>query len=226
MMNPEIQSVESGADLDRARFTAIWERNCVDGVVSRAGSTFEKLLLGYGEAGRCYHTAHHVNHCLAIFDQVSRLTENPDAVEMAIWFHDVVYETDAEDNELRSAQMFLHAAKGQLETDFSQIVANLIMDTLHQERPLSEDGRWLVDIDLSSFGLPWEAFHRDCGDVRQEYSHMCDDEYYAGKIRFLTSLMKRPRFFYTDYFHKRFDKTARENIDRFMTALRSKGYSC
>lgn len=184
---------------------------------------FEELERGYSESGRHYHTPAHIDHCLAQFDQATADMVDPDAVEMAIWFHDLVYDARAEDNELRSAERFLELAGESLEPEFKSKVYDLIMVTAHPGYPKSTDEKFMVDIDLSSFGLPWEEFLRDSVAVREEFAHLSDPEFYPRQRAFLESLLDRGSFYLTDFFRGRLESSARENIRRHLEGLRDRG---
>jgi predicted metal-dependent HD superfamily phosphohydrolase len=98
------------------------------------------------------------------------------------------------------------------------------MITTHREQPVRKDERFIVDIDLSSFGLAWDEFERDGRRIRAECADMSDDEYYPGHVKFLQALQQRPTFFFTEFFQERYEKTARENIERLIASLRRRGY--
>ena len=64
---------------------------------------FEKLLEAYSEPQRKYHTLQHLVECIQKFELVSELVNFPREVEIALWFHDAVYDVKAYDNEALSA---------------------------------------------------------------------------------------------------------------------------
>ena len=66
--------------------------------------TLEELLGAYGSPGRFYHNLEHIHDCLSLFDHHASLAEHPEEVELAIWFHDAVYDTTRSDNEKKSAE--------------------------------------------------------------------------------------------------------------------------
>jgi predicted metal-dependent HD superfamily phosphohydrolase len=78
----------------------------------------------------------------------------------------------------------------------------------------------MVDIDLSSFGSHWSEFLRDTRNVRKEQTHVPDAVYYPAHARFLKMLLNRSRIFHTDFFHERYEESARRNIDRLLTTAR------
>ncbi|MGB5065183.1 MAG: hypothetical protein WBQ37_15720 [Candidatus Competibacter sp.] len=208
---------------ERARFAALWER-CLSSGRALAEMVYAQLVKLYGEPHRRYHTLEHVRHCLGEFDRAAALMDDPDAVEMALWFHDAIYRSGAVDNERRSAELFRQWSEGHADTAFLQRVDDLIMATTHRSPPAHRDEHFIVDIDLSSFGLPWEAFERDGHRIRAECAEIGDEVYYPGQLRFLLSLQGRPTFFLTEFFQRRYERIARDNIHRVVENLRARGY--
>lgn len=212
-----------GQDGLKARFVALWVR-CLDSSELAGATVLTRLVNLYAEPHRHYHTLGHIQHCLREFDQAAALMNDPDAVELALWFHDAIYVSGAQDNERRSADLFQECSDGRLDTVFQQRIDDLIMATTHRELPRQWDEQFIVDIDLSSFGLPWEAFMRDGLRIRAEFAKVADDDYYPGHLRFLQGLCNRPSFFFTDCFRQRYEHTARENIRRLIADLSMRGY--
>ena len=52
------------------------------------------LLARYSEPHRRYHTLQHLAECFAAFDEIADLAEHPPDVELALWFHDAIYDTE------------------------------------------------------------------------------------------------------------------------------------
>ena len=202
--------------MDRKRFEALWSRRVGDG----AGAVFDELETLYGEPHRRYHTTAHIEHCLRQFDLAAGAMDEPDAVEMALWFHDAIYAVPGPENELRSAELFAARAAGRGSEQFRSTVHRLIMATCHLDPPPATlDESFMVDIDLSSFGLPWEEFLQDSRAVRAELPHLTDAEFYPRQRKFLESLASRPAFCFTEFFRDRHEARARMNIERLCARL-------
>ena len=208
--------------VDKQRFKSLWNR-CKTGVGVDADDVYEELNSHYSETGRHYHTPKHIEHCLAQFDLVAGEMEMADAVEIAIWFHDLIYEVDANDNELQSARRFMELAGDSMDEGFKSTVYDLIMATAAPRIPKTKDEKFMLDIDLSSFGLPWKDMLRDSIAVRKESPQLSDEEFFPGQRAFLESLVNREHFYFTEFFRSRIEDTARRNIERYLKNLTKQG---
>ncbi len=210
--------------MNKQRFTSLWSRcQSGDGAGARGGDVYKELHDFYSEPGRHYHTPNHIEHCLVQFDLVAGEMENADAVEMAVWFHDLIFDIDANDNELQSARRFVELANDSMEAEFKTRVYDLIMATAPPRLPKTSDQKFMLDIDLSSFGLPWNDFVRDSVAVREESPQLSDAEFYPGQLAFLESLVSREHFYFTEFFRSRIEETARKNINRHLQILHDQG---
>lgn len=210
--------------VDKSRFESLWDRcRTGSGAGADGSAVFDELLAWYRGSGRFYHTPAHIEHCLAMFDQARGEMKDSDAVEMAIWFHDLVYDSSANDNELKSAKRFLELAGDSMSSEFKSRVYDLIMVTVHPGTPSCGDQAFMIDIDLSSFGLPWDEFSRDSVAVRDEFPHMSDEQFFPRQRDFLEALLRRDHFYHTEHFRARLERSARTNIERYLKSLREKG---
>lgn len=203
--------------MDQDRFIALWSRCC--GERDAADSVFRELETRYGEPHRRYHTGEHIEHCLRQFDLAQDVIEDPDAVELALWFHDLQYDPDASDNEQASAEIFRESAFGFMDESLIDQIYRLIMATIHNSPPQLPDEQYVVDIDLSSFGLPWDEFYSDTRNVRGEFPALSDKEFAQKNGGFLQSLLDRPSIYSTQFFRDRLESTARENMRKQIARL-------
>lgn len=205
--------------MDRNRFRLLFDRCKSPKATIVADRLFNELDRRYGEAHRRYHTGAHIAHCLQQMDSAAPVLGKNDAVEMAIWFHDAIWDPKASDNEYRSAELFKSRVSDVASKAFIDAVYRLIMITVHPSSPQMDDEKFLVDIDLSSFGMPWDAFSRDSALVREEFAHLSDDEFGRNHCIFLRSLLDRESIFTTEYYRERYEETARANMRRQLTEL-------
>ena len=205
------------------RFAALWRRNLANGATDDSAAIHRRLVDAYREAHRHYHSLAHIDHCLGVFEQCRDLVTDADAIELAIWFHDVILEPGKPDNEARSADLYLELSAGVHREDLRSAVYGMIMATVHDGSSLDHpDTVYMVDIDLSSFGLPWQEFLRDSLNLRAENPQLCDEEYHLNQTGFQRSLLARPRFFLSEFFFRRYEKQARDNLDRYFDYLQKR----
>jgi|HubBroStandDraft_6_1064221.scaffolds.fasta_scaffold47078_2 predicted metal-dependent HD superfamily phosphohydrolase len=204
------------------RFQALWKR-CEAPFDPRP--VFENLWCRYREPHRIYHRCTHLVHCFQQLDLAYRLIQDPDAVEMALWFHDAIYIPGSSENEKESAELFVRAAGDHFRPSFIRKVYELILVTAHKELAQEYNEQFVADIDLSSFGVDWEEFLRDTKALRKEQADSSDAVFYPAHAKFLISLLGRPRIFGTEFFYGRYEQRARENITRLLADLVRKGYA-
>lgn len=199
---------------DKDKFLDLWQRIDAkgDGLL-----VFQKLKELYSEPQRKYHNTSHIHHCLEQLEYVRHLPNDPEAVEMAIWFHDAIYDSRFSDNELRSAKFALNVLRlGKLHDSFNMKVSALIMHTRHLRPPKDIDAQILVDIDLSSLGKPWREFVLDSMYISEEYAHALDTDFRIGRGMFFQKFLMRPTIYLTQYFHGKYEAQARENMERWI----------
>lgn len=204
------------------RFHEIWDR-CTDGG-SDPSPVWRVLQYRYAEPHRYYHTLGHIAQCLNELDSARGMIKKFDATELAIWFHDVIYVYGAKDNEDLSAVAFREFADGNMAPELIDRVDELIIATKHTGAALDKGAAFMVDIDLSGFGLPWDGYLADSDALRLEAPEVSDEQYYAGKLRFLSGLQSWDTLFQTDHFRGRLEANAQANIARYSGQLREQGF--
>ncbi len=207
--------------LSRDRWNSLCERLQLE----HTNEWFGKLASQYNEPHRAYHNSHHIADCLKQLNSAPSITSNVDAIELALWFHDVIYEMGANDNERRSARYFLDVTRGRLGNGRRWRAARHILATIYPSNPRDPDSRYVVDIDLSSFCLPWPQFLRDSANVRRESGHASDAEYARKQQQFLTQLAGSPPFFLSHYYLQHHEHQAQDNIRRILELLRTREQS-
>ena len=181
----------------------------------------DQLLAAWSEPQRRYHTVRHLGDCIALFEAASQLAAHPSEVEIALWFHDAVYDLKAKDNEARSAAWAEQAlSAAQVGSDVRARVHELIMATCHAAQPESEDGRLLVDIDLSILGAEPERFDEYEVQVRQEYAWVPGPLFRRKRKELLQGFLARQHIYATEWFQQRFEAMARSNLQRSVVRLK------
>ena len=182
------------------------------------------MVLGhYGSANRAYHDLRHLDECLAVFDEVAAQARRPDEVEAALWFHDVIYDPDAGDNEERSAALAEELlGRAGVRTEHLAEIRRLILATGHRGvRDVQDDAALVTDIDLAIFGSDAARFDEYESGIRREYDFVPDAEFRRRRAQILEGFMTRPTVYATPWFIGRLETRARANLGRSIAALRS-----
>ena len=202
------------------RFRPSWARAwlAVGGAVDVP--LFERLVAAWSEEHRRYHTLQHLDECLQRMKAAAHLAMRPAEVELAVWFHDAIYDVRRDDNELRSAAWLRQVA---LEAGAAPEVAgrlhDLVMATSHAAEPVTADQALLVDIDLAILGAPVERFDEYERQVREEYAWVADADFRRARRRLLAGFLAAPAIYRTAHFHDLLEAPARANLARSLTRL-------
>lgn len=202
------------------RFCAQW-RACAG---TNADQVWRRLHAHYQEPHRHYHTLAHIAHCLGQLDLARDHVAELSATEMAIWFHDIIYHYGARDNEILSVAYFRGLADATMSPRFIDRVSEFIIATQHAGAASDSAVAFVVDIDLSGFGLPWENYLADSAALRCEADGVGDEQYYQGKLRFLSELQRWPSLYQSPFFQQRLEAIAQSNIARYTADLRRQGF--
>ena len=134
---------------------------------SDAWRAHDEMIKRYTEKHRAYHNFDHIAYCLSLFEEHRDKAQNPDAVEFAIWLHDLIYQSykrpaGLPGNEALSAAYadeLLAAANVNME--FRQEVHGLIMTTLHLPNGAKTDDEKLINALQKSWKKMTPAAHAE-----------------------------------------------------------------
>lgn len=180
----------------------------------------ERLEAAYG-SGRGYHDLRHLTEVLEHVDELMAADDPArDAVLLAAWFHDAVYDGQGDDEE-RSARLAETSLDG---TPLAGEVARLVRLTA-THRPAADDhaGQVLCDADLGILAADPERYASYVAGVRREYAHVPDPAFAAGRLAVLRHLLAKPTLFHTRLARDRWETRARANVAREIEALQRKG---
>lgn len=174
---------------------------------------FDILLEHYSEKRRAYHNKTHIADCLEKFDEVESHLSYPHEVELAIWFHDVIYNPYKGDNELQSAircESFMN--DNGVQEEIIKRVYDLIMATKHPCVPQNKDEEYLIDIDISILGASTEEYTAYARKIRKEYSFVPWFYYKKKRKEVLQAFLDQNTLYHTEYFKDKFEEQAIENL--------------
>lgn len=180
------------------------------------------LLSAYAEPHRRYHTLAHIQACLAELDTVPGLSARDDRLlRHALWWHDAVYDARRTDNEARSADMARHDLPplGFSAEEVEEVARLILLTQGHSVEPGDRLGGLMVSIDLSILGAEPVIYDRYAAGVRQEYAHVSDAAFCAGRARVLHHFLEAQALFAAPEFNLRLEAQARDNLRRELATL-------
>jgi predicted metal-dependent HD superfamily phosphohydrolase len=163
---------------------------------------YDDIVARYGEPQRHYHTLEHIGEVL---ERVHG-TE----VELAAWFHDIIYDTTAPDSEAQSAVYAGDVLRrlGAPPEVISEVQRLIELTAGHVATDDDVTGQQLIAADLAILSSDRDRYERYARDVRAEYAHVDDATWRAGRTALLKSLLATTP-----------DQRARSNLARELSTL-------
>lgn len=181
---------------------------------------FHKLRQAYGEQQRVYHDFSHIRRCLEEFDRVQDRLEHPDEVELAIWFHDIVYDPKSSRNEEDSAAYAASEMKdAAISHESTKMVKDFILATRHNGAVDCPDAQYLMDIDIATLGSIPEIYQEYETNIRKEYEWVPDSLYREKRKELLMSFLNNDQIYHTPFFRFKYAQMARKNLETAIKAL-------
>lgn len=180
----------------------------------------ETLIQQYTEPQRQYHTIDHIYSMLMCLRQVHTQVSDNQSIKLAIFFHDWIYDPTTKDNELRSIECF--NAEMNLSPSIAAKVSSCIRCTIQHRMPPeheSFDLALFLDFDMEVLSRNEAEYALYARQIRQEFGHLSEKDYCAGRIKVLESFLKRDRLYFSDVFYEQKENRARENLKREIVAL-------
>jgi len=179
------------------------------------------LAARYAEPHRHYHTLAHVQALLRHLDAHRTLARQPAHIEAAIWYHDAVYDTRRNDNEICSADMvrFELMSIGWLGVDVERVAGMVEATQHHRAAEGDTDTLLFLDLDLSVLGAAPGVYDAYRDAIRAEFSWVPDADYRAGRARVLRTFLDRAEIYRTPVLARLWEGPARMNLQRELEAL-------
>jgi predicted metal-dependent HD superfamily phosphohydrolase len=166
-------------------------------------------------AGRSYHNITHLRQLWLAVEKLQP-TEDLEVLFLATIFHD--WFTGIPQAEERSLSIALDRIIGLSEAQ-QTLLSDLILATRHTT-PLSSTHVSIClfkDADLSILGSSREIYQEYLTNVRQEYQHLSDTAWNAGRTQFVSQLLQAPRLFTSNLGIQLWETQARLNLKSELT---------
>lgn len=202
----------------------MFRSDILDNALSAIGASSNRTLFAelddhYGHESRHYHSHVHVSECLRQLKRLEHLAHRPREIEVAIWFHDAIYDTRRDDNEEKSAQWAAtYLGRNGANADTVRRIVELILAT-KTHTTSGEDQALFVDIDLGILGTSKAIFERYDAAIRREYGWVPETQYREGRKKVLASFLVRDKIYQTETLRHECEAIARENIERKISEL-------
>lgn len=181
---------------------------------------FEQIIEKYSEKQRFYHNLSHIQALLKSGGKLKNYFQDYNSARLAIWFHDLIYNTKKSNNEEKSAEL---AVKVLTELNIPIATINLVEKMIiatktHSINGLTEDGKIFLDLDLSILGASPEIYQQYHQAIRKEYSWVPWFLYRRSRKSILSGFLAREHIFFTNELAK-LEQIARQNISEEIVFL-------
>lgn len=207
----------------RHQFSELCSR--VDISSAEISQLWAELELKYGEVHRHYHTLKHIEDLcqkLPEFLSLCKSSEDVDAIQWAIFYHDIIYDPTSSHNEEDSAALFMTRLSAHLHSSLvSQVVRYILATKSHKVDEDDDEALGLfMDLDLSILVASESDYAAYARAIRLEYIHYSDEEYQSGRIRVLQHFLGHNSIFRSTVFRNNgAEDSARRNIEWELSEL-------
>jgi predicted metal-dependent HD superfamily phosphohydrolase len=188
-----------------------------------ARTEWAAVVEAWSEPHRRYHDLAHLAAVLGVVDALAGDAADADAVRLAAWYHDVVYDPRRGDNEEVSAARARAGLRGLVpDARLAEVERLVLLTAGHEAAPGDADGAVLCDADLAVLAAPPEAYAVYASAVREEYGHLDDAAFTAGRVAVLERLLALPALYRVASVAGEWEPRARANLSAELALLRAR----
>ncbi|ENV34065.1 HD domain-containing protein [Acinetobacter gerneri] len=182
----------------------------------------QTLIHAYSQPQRFYHTYQHIVECLELYEMVKDHIEDKRTFQIAIWFHDFIYQPQAQDNEEQSAIQMQNLcaeflSEIELEKAYSWIIA-----TKQHKASTQQDLNYLLDIDLAILAADATRFVEYEQQIQQEYAWVEPEIYHVKRAEVLQHFYTMQPLYQTAYFREKLEQKAKSNLAKVLNTFKGK----
>jgi predicted metal-dependent HD superfamily phosphohydrolase len=185
---------------------------------------YQTIISMYDETGRYYHTLEHIKSMLQLSVQYQHCIKDMISLQLAIFFHDIVYNAKSGTNEDDSVVIFVNLLSNHLEKSIIDKVSRFIMST--KSHQLSDDNddndddeKLFLDFDMDVLSWPREYYIKYAENIRREYIHLELDDYCKRRSTFLRNTINSASKIYHSQLYANNEQIARDNMEYECTFL-------
>lgn len=189
---------------------------------------WDRIESGYTGPKRFYHNLDHVRDLLECADVEQDQIKDFEAMELAIFFHDLIYDPRAgggtnEDLSGKEFMKFAYELSSYREIPSAYRIFDWIKHSATHNHdlvkdPQTDDGHFFFDFDLAVLAKDRVSYLSYAAKIRDEFSHMPNDVFLFGRRAFLEA-HKEKRLFYKLV---EYNAIAKENMEAEILHLEEK----
>ncbi|GAB4412982.1 MAG: hypothetical protein OHK0039_19410 [Bacteroidia bacterium] len=182
---------------------------------------WNEIIGAYTLPYRAYHNLAHLAHLFALLDELAPPFDRQPLLDLAVWYHDLVYVPTRRDNEQQSAERAVAVTSNWGWSGEAQAWLRTWIEATAIHQPPAEDpmGQYLLDLDLAILGSEPTVYDQYAQAIRSEYSVFPDEVYRPGRNMVLQRLLDREAIYCLPDVHARFEAQARINLRREASLL-------
>lgn len=167
----------------------------------------------YTDKKRYYHNLSHLEYMVMKAIAYKNDLIDFDTILFSIFYHDIIYNINRQDNEQRSADI-AHDRLIKLGIPGYKIgkCQKQIIATKDHQGNSDSDTNYLLDFDLAMLGENWQTYQNYAIKIRQEYSMYPDFIYKKGRKKVLQHFLSMGSIYKTQEFHDRYEQQAKDNL--------------
>lgn len=172
----------------------------------------KKIWAQHQEPHRHYHNLSHLYNLLVLLEQ--QTAQQPSLLELAIWYHDYIYDPNQQDNEAQSAQWAQQEWQAYLSLpQQQQLHCYITATTQHQPLSATADELLFLDLDLSILAAAPSIYKAYSQAIEKEYTTVYPLELYRkGRQKVLQTFLERSQLYYSNFFLEHYEAAARANL--------------
>ncbi len=184
------------------------------------GQLWQEIAAGYTLPGRHYHNLDHLQNLIGELEPCKPLIDDYDVLLYAVFYHDLIYAAQRQDNEEQSAELAGNRLNALgLDPERIERCRQHILATKTHRAGADPDTLLLADADLSILGAEEDRYDSYCRQIRQEYIVYPDVLYIPGRTKVLQHFLSMSHIYKTPHFHTLYEQQARLNLQRELASL-------
>jgi predicted metal-dependent HD superfamily phosphohydrolase len=179
------------------------------------------IIEKYTEKHRVYHNLSHINALLFNAENFKEKLADFESVQLAIWFHDVIYNPKRFNNESESAKLAVeYLSKLDVpKVKIEQVERMILATAKHNATDLDFDGKLFLDLDLGILGQNESAYKTYSEAIRKEYSFVPWFLYKRSRRKVLEAFLNREIIYFTQEIRQDFEEQALINLSNEIKEL-------